>query len=81
MATRDLTVDVSANLKELEKVSDKLQLTAHKLDHVRELVLQHDRERWQTKIKQLKQGDGEDWAIGETIQRILDIDDCENNRY
>lgn len=36
-----------------------------------ELVNQHDRTYLELKIKELKQTDGESWAIGETIQRIL----------
>ena len=62
-------------LKEVDNVSDELQLTSNRLDYIRELVLQQDKEVMQTKIKQLKQSDGEGWAIGETIERILDIKD------
>ena len=64
-------------LKEVEKVSEKLQLVAHKLDHIREPILQQDRVRVVGKIGELKQSDGESWAIGETIERILSILDCE----
>ncbi len=61
-------------LKEVDKVSDKLQQTSQKLDYIREITLQHDKAVLQTKITQLKQSDGEDWAIGETIRRILELE-------
>ena len=77
----DLRLRILSRLPgELDKLQDQLQLTAHKLDHIRELILDHDRNRWEAKIEQLKRGDGEDWAIGETIGRILRIQDTENNR-
>ena len=68
-------------LNEVEKVSDKLQLVAHKLDHVREPILQQERRVIKDNIIELKQQSGEEWAIGETIQRILNIEDCENENY
>ncbi len=68
-------------LQEVEKVSDELQLVAHKLDHVREPILKQDRGMIEAKIKILKQSDGEGWAIGDAIQRILDIKDCEECNY
>ncbi len=44
----------------------------NKVDYLSEPVLNQDRAMIEAKIKQLKQSDGEGWAIGESIQRILD---------
>ena len=68
---------------EIEKVIDALQLNAHKLDYIREPILQQDRVRVVEKIGELKQSDGESWAIGEAVERILRIKDTEDidNNY
>ena len=62
---------------EVESVSDELQLTAHKLDHIREPILMQDEREIRRHIDMLKSGSGEGWAIGEVIERILDIGECE----
>lgn len=59
--------------KEIGEVFDALRLASHKLDHIREPILQQDRKMIEVKIKQLQQCDGEGWAIAEVVQRILDI--------
>ena len=36
-------------------------------------VLEHDHKRLRVKAKELKQADGESWAIGEMVQRVVNM--------
>jgi len=56
---------------EWEKVFNELQKVGNTLDNIAEPVLSCDRGVLEEKLVSLKQSDGEGWAIGESIQRIL----------
>ena len=71
--------EVTKVCDEVTKVFDELQTTANKLDYIREPILLQDRSLMLGWVNILKSaGSGEEWAIGEAIQRILNIDDGED---
>ena len=69
----DAQFNTNDKLKEVDKVSDKLQEVSNKLDYIMEALVLCEEGVLEKKIESLKQFDGEFWAIGEAIERILEV--------
>ncbi len=45
------------------------------ISHILEPLNCHSRQMMAGKVRNLKQGDGEDWAVGEMLQRAIELHD------